>query len=690
MKLMYLIDTIWNSGGMERVLITKANALSEQYGYEVIIITTHQKGRVPFFPLSPSVRHIDLNVNTHLPFTMWLYMRRLSRVVRAEKPDILISLSGKEIFHLRELPGNFIRMAEFHFSHDTYLVKGQTRKLHALEKAVGSLDCFVVLTQEDEQAWKPYARNLTQIYNPSPFSLDGPCASLNAHRIISGGRFEKQKNYRDMVLAWNIVHQRHPDWILELYGNGKYKKSIARLIKRLGLQESICLHPATREMQKEMLGASAYLMTSLYEGFPMVLVETATLGLPCVAYRCPCGPGEFIQDGIDGFTAEPGDIDAMADKICRIIEDEALRKEMGRLSRKKAEAFTEARIIPLWDALFKKLLQNAKSGSLSTGETDIDPISNSSHARTWDRWMVKTSGVVFGHLLNPLWLSRSQRRTRRGEAIQKAVLRYLDRYYDFSQPLQSTSEASDTDPSAAGGIDGTGPEKIWTIWLQGEAQMPPVVRACIRSMRENSGLKVVVLDEARLKEVITLPAYIQEKWEKGLIRPAHYADICRIELLYRYGGIWCDATDYIPAPISEELMREKFFVFLTGEKLFGAYSFIQNCFIRAQRGSYLLAAWRRAVLTYWEQENGAVDYFIHQLLFKKVVDEDPVAAQEFSHMPHLPQDPTHELWYLHGYEPWDADKVQALFAKAPFQKTEYKSSLALDPPKGSIAEHLLL
>ncbi len=305
--------------------------------------------------------------------------------------------------------------------------------------------------------------------------------------------------------------------------------------------------------------------------------------------------------------------------------------------------------------------------------------------RALARWQVKVSGLLYGHLLNPLWMSRSQRRARREEAIKKAVQRYLDRYYDFSQPLQS----SDFYHPATGCPDGACPEKLWTIWLQGETQMPPVVRACIRSMRENSGLEVVVLDEAWLKEFITLPAFIQEKWEKGLIRPAHYADICRIELLYRYGGVWCDATDYIPGPIPDEVMQEDFFVFLSGEKLFGAYSFIQNCFIRARCDSYLLAAWRRAVHIYWAQENSAVDYFIHQLLFNKVVADDSRAAQAFARMPHLPQDPTHELWYLHGYEPWDETTAQTIFAKAPFQKTEYKSPLALHPPKGSIAEYLM-
>ena len=297
--------------------------------------------------------------------------------------------------------------------------------------------------------------------------------------------------------------------------------------------------------------------------------------------------------------------------------------------------------------------------------------------------LTQAAVALNGHLLNPLWLPRAQRRARRGATIQKAIRRYLDRHFDFSQALEATAGEACSCEGAAG------PEKLWTLWLQGEEQMPPVVRACIRSMRENSGLDMVVLDEKRLKEFITLPAYIQEKWEKGLIRPAHYADICRIELLYRHGGLWCDATDFIPKAIPETLLQEDFFVFLSGEKLFGAYSFVQNCFIRARRDSYLLAAWRRAIFTYWEKEDSAIEYFIHQMLFKKVVEEDPVAAEAFARMPHIAQDATHELWFQHGKDPFDPTLYAQMVEQAPFQKTEYKSRLSQDPPRGSFAEHLL-
>ena len=356
MKLFYLADTIYSPAGMERVLITKANLLASRYGYDVTIVTCHQKGRPTFFPLDPRVRHIDLNVNTHLPWNMPRYMRRLEALVAAEKPDIVDSLCSKELPHLHKLKGLCrVVMAEFHFSHDTFLIKGQKRKLRTYEKAVGELDCFVVLTQEDKQAWSPYCERLEQIYNPADFT-PGELAPLTTKRCISGGRFEKQKNYDDMVRIWKKVHARHPDWELDLYGNGHRKKRTEALIRREGLEGSIIVHPATPNIKEEMMGSSLYLMTSLYEGFPMVLVETAAIGLPCACLRCPCGPGEFIEDGVSGMLAEPGDIDTLADKVCTLIEQPELRRRMGVEINRKAGNYTPDRILEQWDRLFKRLV----------------------------------------------------------------------------------------------------------------------------------------------------------------------------------------------------------------------------------------------------------------------------------------------------------------------------------------------
>ena len=172
------------------------------------------------------------------------------------------------------------------------------------------------------------------------------------------------------------------------------------------------------------------------------------------------------------------------------------------------------------------------------------------------------------------------------------------------------------------------------------------------------------------------------------MKPAHFADICRVELLHRYGGYWLDATCYVTAPIPAFIEQEDFFVFLAGEKVHGNYSFIQNCFIRARKGAYLLEAWRAMILDYWLHEDRRVDYFMHQVMFRTLVTHNPTAAEAFARMPHIDQYPTHLYLYEYKDLPYDPE----VFGKASeegffYQKTTYKGLERIVP--GSFAEHLV-
>ena len=285
--------------------------------------------------------------------------------------------------------------------------------------------------------------------------------------------------------------------------------------------------------------------------------------------------------------------------------------------------------------------------------------------------------ALFGHLLNPLWLSRLDRRRVRGRAIRKAALACL------RPNAAAVRDVPEDQP------DRTAPRRVYTLWLQGQEQAPPVVRACLDSIRRYAGAELVVLDGQTVFDWITLPDRIVDLWKTGKMRAAHFADICRVELLYRYGGVWMDATCDLDAPLPAWLWEADFFVYQGGEVGLGAYSGIQNCFIRAAKGAYLLKVWREAILAYWVKEDSTVDYFVHQLLFSQAVAANPRAAALYAEMPSLIQDPTHVLWYDYADQPYDEALLHEVCAKALFQKMDYKFPAATDPVPGSFAAHLL-
>lgn len=283
--------------------------------------------------------------------------------------------------------------------------------------------------------------------------------------------------------------------------------------------------------------------------------------------------------------------------------------------------------------------------------------------------------VLRGHILNPFWLSRDKRRKIRTNVTARVIPHYFKRYLPAAGAVRETKA-----------INNDKTEKIYTLWLQGEENAPDLVKACFRSVRKNCTQELVVLDEKTVFDYIRLPEKIMEKRRAGKIKNAHFADICRVELLYQYGGYWFDSTDFVTSPIPDWVTNTDFFMFLTGNAG-SPYSFVQNCFIRGRRGSYLLAAWRAMMHDYWMNENHTFDYFMHQLLFKTLVMNDPRAKKYFAKMPHVDQDPTHALWWDYKDKPFDKKTFDEITSKTFFQKTTYKGIDNIIP--GSFADEMI-
>lgn len=287
--------------------------------------------------------------------------------------------------------------------------------------------------------------------------------------------------------------------------------------------------------------------------------------------------------------------------------------------------------------------------------------------------------IVKGHLLNPVWRDRDVRRRQRYRATLETMMGYLKRY---------APEVSKITPAPVDN-PGTEPEHAFTIWYQGEDNAPDLVKACFRSMRKNLKQKLIVLDENTLFDWISLPDFIIDKWKKGIIPHTQFSDICRVELLYQHGGLWFDATDYITAPVPQFIMDEDVFLYGAGEKIRGAYAFIQSCFIRGKKGNPLLGIWREANFIYWKEEMSKIDYFVHHLMLRLSTEVNPIAKECYARMPHIDQDPTHALWGEHADDVYDENLFSQLTRDAFFQKTNYKDSRLKQLKEGSVADYIL-
>lgn len=377
MKIVYCLNSIRYLGGIQRVTIQKVNALAEIEGNEIFVAVSDNKGGVLVEPLSAKVHLVDLDINYYSDDwkSRWnvikgvivkrrLHKKRLATLLEEIQPDIVVSVGQSEKNFLPEIKGKWKTVREFHFLKDyrRRQAKGLFAKAMAyigdfydFQIKIKAYDRIVVLTEEDLQTnWKGYD-NVSVI--PNACTADGTEVSqLNNSRIISVGRLEYQKNFSSLIRSFAKISNKFPNWTLEIVGEGSQRKLLTDLIAELGLQERVMLSGYSDNVPEKMRNSTIFAMTSVFEGFGMVIVEAMACGLPVVSYACPCGPKDIINDGIDGFLVDVDDEEALSNRIAQLIMDEELRKKISVNALVRYKDYSMKNISDMWMKLFHSII----------------------------------------------------------------------------------------------------------------------------------------------------------------------------------------------------------------------------------------------------------------------------------------------------------------------------------------------
>ena len=214
----------------------------------------------------------------------------------------------------------------------------------------------VTLTQADALSYKQKfgTEKVSCIHNPITINLP-EYTPPTKHTAVAVGRFTGQKGFDLLIEAWSKVKDKK-DWKLVIAGKGKQTKLLQSLINKYNLAQTVELIPPTNNIQALFKDSGMYVMSSRFEGLPLVLIEAAAMGLPAVSFACETGPDEIIEHGKTGLLVPPMQTDALADAIQTCILDEDLRmnfsKEAAEYVGKK---FAEDTIINEWELLFNSL-----------------------------------------------------------------------------------------------------------------------------------------------------------------------------------------------------------------------------------------------------------------------------------------------------------------------------------------------
>lgn len=372
MKVLYIFRSLAVWGGIERILVEKMNYLSKVYGYDVYMLTSDQGNHSVPYHLEDSVHFEDLNIRFHQQYEysflrrIWvarrlkrLYEKRLSERIRHIQPDIIICTTADHIDSLGKLKGSIPLVVESHsicirtIEDGNFWFRRKWYRYHYL-KALSNVDVVVALTEGDAVEWRKVHSHVVVIPNLVHLN-DGAVSTLENKKVIFVGRFDYQKRPMEIIRIWERIHPNHPDWQLDIYGEGEQQQELENQVCSLDM--NIVIHHPTEHIFDCYRESSILVSTSLFEPFGLVMPETMSCGIPVVAFDCPYGPSDIITNGVDGFLIKNRSINEFAEKVCLLMENIELRKRMGKAGFLSSQRYSADVIMPLWQSLFEQLAQ---------------------------------------------------------------------------------------------------------------------------------------------------------------------------------------------------------------------------------------------------------------------------------------------------------------------------------------------
>jgi glycosyltransferase involved in cell wall biosynthesis len=367
----FLMHDAFSGGGVSRTTTNLANHLAQTR--DVRVISLYRRRKHARFELDDSIevtvlddlrqdflrRSLRRQPSRLRPMPSRRNMSLLSdlllrRAIRNVRSGVIVST--RPTLHLALTEYARPEVTTVGWEHLNYVARSQSpRLLEVLHTAVPRLDGYVVLTEADAEDYRrdlPGLRTQLQVIRNSvtwPIrSEPAAVSSVDSKVVVAAGRLVPRKGFRRLVRAFAPVARRHPDWQLHIYGNGEQKQDIADLIHRLGLDAQVELRGYTRNLPDVLANASIFAMTSLSEGFPMVLIEAMSTGIPLIAFDCPRGPGETIRHRENGLLIPEGPVRRFSRGLEKLVADADLRARLGAQGLRDAEAYTIDNIAAEW------------------------------------------------------------------------------------------------------------------------------------------------------------------------------------------------------------------------------------------------------------------------------------------------------------------------------------------------------
>ena len=380
MKICFIVDTIFKHGGVERVLTTIVNELSNTYDVDIICTNVKEDKKENVYNLDLNkVNIIYKGIDRSLIdkafkniFNLFKYkkknkvykyllerstiptrgQREFIELINNNKYDVVIGIHGFYSLFLATIDEyiNAKTIGWQHSSYDAYFKdenKHYGKKKILFHKYFNKLDYNILLTNEDKVKYEEsICNNNCVIYNPLSF-ISEKKSELKEKKVIAVGRLAKSKGFDLLIKAYSEFIKENKDWELIILGDGKERDSLTELINKFGLGDNVRILGFTNNVKEYYIQSSIFVSPSRWEGFGLSIVEAMEYGLPVIAFN-NSGPREIIENNKNGILVDCNNTDMLANELKKLADDEKMRQELAKNSIIRAEDFSINSIIKKW------------------------------------------------------------------------------------------------------------------------------------------------------------------------------------------------------------------------------------------------------------------------------------------------------------------------------------------------------
>lgn len=359
-----------HGGGAARVATVLLNAWAER-GETVNLLTMDDGKAAPNYTLHPSIKHRCLDIERPSPnpvaglLATYQRVHTLRKAILETKPDVVISfLSRLNVTALLAMKPYNIPVLVSERTDPAQRSIGRVWE-HLRNKTYAEADCVVMQTERSRHYFnEKIQKRIAVIANPLtlPPEAAEPRKESDAKekRVMALGSLRSEKGFDWLINAFAKAAANHPDWTLNIWGEGGLREALEAQVRATGMEGRIHLPGQTRQPFEKLRESDIFVLSSWVEGFPNALLEAMAMGLAVVSFDCPSGPSELIRPDYDGILLPPKDEEALAAALESLMSDPQKRAQLAARAPEVRERFSTETILAKWDAEIHKAIEKRK------------------------------------------------------------------------------------------------------------------------------------------------------------------------------------------------------------------------------------------------------------------------------------------------------------------------------------------